>query len=96
MTGQWMTGQWMTGQWMTGQWMTGQWMTGQWMTGQWMTGQWMTGQWMTGPVDDQRLKVLSGGIFPRLILLISGHEKTGPKAGLFGLDLGGFVYQPYN
>jgi hypothetical protein len=48
------------------------------------------------PVDDQRLKVLSGGIFPRLILLISGHEKTGPKAGLFGLDLGGFVYQPYN
>jgi hypothetical protein len=27
---------------------------------------------------------------------VDGHEKTGPKAGFFGLDLGGFVYQPCN
>jgi hypothetical protein len=47
-------------------------------------------------VDGKRLKVLAGGRSPRIILLISCHEKTGPKAGLFGLDLGGFVYQPYN
>jgi hypothetical protein len=85
------------GQQVDGQQVDGPQVDGQQVDGQQVDGQQVDGQQVDGPqVDGQKLKVLSGGRSPRIILLISGHEKTGPKAGLFGLDLGGFVYQPYN
>jgi hypothetical protein len=90
-------GRWMAGGW-AGGWPAGGWPAGGWQVdGRQVDGRQVDGRQVDGrQVDGKRLKVLSGGIFPRLILLISGHEKTGPKAGLFGLDLEGFVYQPYN
>jgi hypothetical protein len=77
--------------------MDGRQMDGRQVDGRQVDGRQMDGRQVDGrQVDGKRLKVLAGGRSPRIILLISCHEKTGPKAGLFGLDLGGFVYQPYN
>jgi hypothetical protein len=107
MAGGWPAGGWPAGGWPAGGWPAGGWQVDGQVDGQQVDGWQVDGRQVDGwqvdgrqvdgrQVDGKRLKVLSGGIFPRLILLISGHEKTGPKAGLFGLDLGGFVYQPYN
>jgi hypothetical protein len=95
--GQQVDGQQVDGQQVDGQQVASRWMDDQQVDGQQVEQVTSMDQQVDGQqVDGQRLKVLAGGRSPRIILLISGHEKTGPKAGLFGLDLGGFVYQPYN